>query len=353
MIEVRPFEGTPEELSDFVVSTWKASYGGSIAVPNWSADYFRWQLRLDEPDSQRRVVAAYEGTKLAGTVIFVPLEFELLGERLQGAHSSWLSVSNDFRRRGVGKKLQAGTVAECREQGLEFQLGYIYQGSSKSVGPRFWQKQRADGRSAGPRVGFWARVLDPSQAAQWNVSGLERFLTKLVSPFVPQPQVKEPSDGIEIRAFRPEDTAACVELANRASAGCDLRLMWSERMLGHYLQGFGDCQVLTENGQPRGFIGFHRLIFSGRIDAPIGVLDQIAVAGLNPSNCAQLLNSVLVELQNRGAVVALKLRTGDYPAGFFRKWGWVPRLADSQMLFSWSGEPRDVARIRRSHVVWR
>lgn len=353
MIEVRPFDGTPEELSDFVVSTWKASYGGSIAVPNWSADYFRWQLRLDEPDSARRVVAAYEGSKLAGTIIYVPMDFEFHGERLKGTQSSWLSVSNDFRRRGVGKKLQAGTVAECRDQGIEFQLGYIYHGSAKSVGPRFWQKKQPEGRTTGPSVGFWARVLDAKRAAQWNVSGLERFLTKLVAPFVPDPKPNEPSAGVEMRPFQPEDTNACVELANQASTGCDLRLIWSEELLSHHLQGFGGCQVLTENGMVRGFIGFHNLTFSGMIDAPVGVIDQIAVPGLKPSNCAQLLNSVLVELKNRGAVVALKLRTGDYPAGFFRKWGWVPRLADSQMLFSWSGEPRDVARIRRSHVLWR
>ncbi len=353
MIEVRPFEGTPEELSDFVVSTWKASYGGTIPVPNWSADYFRWQLRLHEPDSQRRIVAAYEGSNLAGIIIYCPMDFELHGESIKGAQSSWLSVSPDFRRRGVGNALQKGTVAECRDQEIDFQLGYIFHGSSRSIGPGFWQKKQPPGRSIGPNVGFWARVLDPPRAVEWNVSGLERFLTRMVAPLVPTPQSGTDTESARIRHFKPEDAAACADIAKRTSTNCELRLKWTPELLQAYLQGFGDCLVLEESGQLAGFIGYHSLIFSGRTDAPVGVIDLVCVTDLSYANRARLLNSVLVELKDGGAVVALKLRTGDYPPGLFLKRGWAPRLADSHMLFSWSGEPREVASIRRCHVLWR
>ena len=134
MLETRAFDGTPEELSDFVVSTWKSSYAGTMAVPNWSADYFRWQLRLDEPESARRVTAVYSGSDLAGVLIFSPYDFEIEGNQMRGAHSSWLSVSPNFRRMGVAKALQLGTIEACQADGADFRIGYIYQGSNKFAG---------------------------------------------------------------------------------------------------------------------------------------------------------------------------------------------------------------------------
>ncbi len=354
MLETRAFDGTPEELSDFVVSTWKSSYAGTMAVPNWSADYFRWQLRLDEPESARRVTAVYSGSDLAGVLIFSPYDFEIEGNQMRGAHSSWLSVSPNFRRMGVAKALQLGTIEACQADGADFRIGYIYQGSNKSQGPLFWLKRGKPQKrqSLGPRVGFWVRVLDAKGATAWNLSRMDRVLTRMAAPFIPEPRPKS-SGGVVFREFQPGDLSRCVELANEASQNCSLRILWNEATLGTHLQGYGKCMVAEQDGVAQGFIAFHNIVITGRTDALVGILDLICVSNLSSANRSGLLDSAVLAMKQAGAVVALKFRTGDYPSGFFAKIGWVPRLSDSQMVFTWCGEPRDASKIKRCHVLWR
>lgn len=354
-LETRAFDGTPEELSDFVVSTWKASYAGAMAVPNWSADYFRWQLRLAETDSARRVTAVYSGSELAGVLIFAPYNFELHGKRGRGAHSSWLTVSPDFRRQGVGRALQLGTIKACQDDGVDFRIGYVYQGSTRSQGPLFWLKKGKPlkNQSLGPRVGFWVRVLDAKGAIAWNLSRLDRVLTRFAAPFIPAPKNKPGTDGVNFREFAPADIESCVEVANEASHRCDVRIIWDAETLGQHLQGFGKCVVAVRDNSVVGLIGYHNLVITGREDAPIGIVDLICVDRLNSTNRSRLLDSAMSAMKDSGAVVALKLRTGDYPSGFFARFGWVPRLSDSQMVFTWCGEPQDASNIRRCHVLWR
>ena len=355
MLETRAFDGTPEELSDFVVSTWKSSYDGTMAVPNWSADYFRWQLRLDEPNANRRATAVYSDGVIAGVLIFCPFDFELQGVRRRGAHSSWLSVSSDFRRMGVGKALQAGTIKACRDDGIDFRVGYVYQGARKSQGPMFWLKKGKpvqQGMTLGKPVGFWARVIDANGAIAWNVSKLDRVLTRLAKPFIPAPKPRA-TNGVKFRKFEPADADACVALVNESSANLQLRIVWTAETLSALMQGFGEGVVAEKDGQIQGFIAFHNLVISGRCDAPVGVIDVICVDRLSSKNRGGLLDSAVLAMKESGAVVALKLRIGDYPSGFFARLGWAPRISDSRMVFTWCGEPRDASEIRSCHVLWR
>ena len=121
MLEIRPYEGSPEELSKFVVAQWTASYGGDMAVPRWSGDYFRWQLRMDEPCSVEYLIAAYDGVRLAGVVPFFPSQFSIDGECFSASQASWLSVAPEFRGQAVGGKMIQTSQALHRELGLRFQ----------------------------------------------------------------------------------------------------------------------------------------------------------------------------------------------------------------------------------------
>ncbi len=356
MLETRAFEGTPEELSQFVVSTWKASYAGKMAVPNWTGDYFRWQLRLHEPDSQRRITAAYSDGQLAGVLIFCPYDFELHGEKYRAAQSSWLSVSPDFRRMGVGKALQKGTIEACREDGVDFRIGYIYQGSARSQGPLFWLRKGkpVQGKQAvGPKLGFWVRVLDPAGAIRWNLSGLDRFLVRMARPFIPKAKPPKPTPGLKLREFREDDLDRCVQLANASTEGAPLRILWNRETLGSQLQGYGQCLVAAQDDIVQGFIAFHILDILGRESAPIGIIDVVCAKDLSSVASHGLLDSACAAMKQNGAVVALKFKTGDYPSGFFTRLGWAPRLADSQMVFTWCGERRNASTSSHCHVLWR
>lgn len=352
MIEVRSFEGTPEELSQFVVGCWRGTYRGRIAVPDWPADYFRWQLRLDEPDSSRRLVAAYSGAELAGVVLFAPVDLELHGTRLRGSQASWLSVSPAFQGQGIAKKLQQGCRERHRELGLSMQLGYVYFGSRASLGGKFWLKSQKSHVDSIATVGFWARVLDPVRAARWNLSRWEGWLTRLAAPLIPLAPVREIS-GVRIRDFTEGDLNQCLALLDRATGHCPLRLIWNAEQLQRHLTGWGQGLVAEVAGQVQGFISFHTLQMLGLTEEPVGIIDLIACTELTPAVRVALLDSALLRLRQLGAVVALKLRSGDYPTGLMARWGWMWRPSDSYLTVAWPSEPIGNLALSRFHLLWR
>jgi GNAT superfamily N-acetyltransferase len=104
MIEIRTYDGDAATLSRFSQEVWRASYEGRVTFPLWSAQYFDWQL-LTESRSRDYLVAAYEGSKLIGTLLAEAFRFRLHGREVNGTTGSWLSVHPDYRRMGIGSKL--------------------------------------------------------------------------------------------------------------------------------------------------------------------------------------------------------------------------------------------------------
>jgi GNAT superfamily N-acetyltransferase len=354
MLEVRPFEGTPEELSDFVAAQWQASYGGRMAVPRWSGAYFRWQLRMDEPEHRRYLIAAYEGTRLAGVVPFFPMQFSHAGERFGASQASWLSVSPDFRGQGVAGKMIEASRALHRELELRFQLGYAYYGHQSSKAPRFWKRTQASTTQTIRDAGFWVRVLDFRRSVEWNLSVFHRLMTTLFSPFSGTPRVPE-CPGVVIRAAEPRDLLPCLALTEMSTQHCSLRLVWDEESLSRQLglHGFNQALVAEERGEVRGFITFYTMSMIGRTEATFGFLDLVCVSELSRTARRALLNSALVSMQSRGAIAVLKLRVGDYPRDLFLDPGWIYRPADSHVLVTWAGEPQTLPSLNRIHVLWR
>lgn len=356
MLEVRSFDGTPEELSDFVVSSWKSSYAGTVAVPNWSAEYFVWQLQINRAENCPRIVAAYDGTKLAGVLMYVPNNFEVNGRSLRGAHASWLSVPPEFRRQGIGRMLKSAAMERSRENGIDFHVGYVFHGSRASIGPRFWLNSKSQAaqrnQTMGPNLGFWARALDANRLAAWSVNFSERILAQLSQPFVRKPVVAT-SGELVVRPFAKADAEQCVALINESTQNCDFRLLWNCESLTRHLTGFGKCLVGEQDGVIRGFVSYHSLVFSGRNDERVGIIDLVSMSRMARKPAGILIDSVLCDLHQVGAVVALKLRSGDYPNSLFCRWGWFPSAAHSHVLISWTGDQLIRSDLRRCHLLWR
>ncbi|MEZ6127864.1 MAG: GNAT family N-acetyltransferase [Planctomycetaceae bacterium] len=354
MIEVRPFAGTPEELSDFVIAAWESTYAGKMSVPHWNADYFRWQLRLDEENSRKRLVCVYQDDQPAGVVLFFPVEFEVRGERFRGAQASWLSVPAQRRGQGIARLLNDAVQTQMRDDGLRFRLGFGYSGSKVSAGPGFWKKLRGISSTIPCRVGFWVRVLDSKRAAAWNVNRWEGWLARIGRPLLPRLTVRKPS-GVAIRPVQQDDVPRCMELAEQGTRHCDLRLIWDEDRLARQLglSGFGKALVAEEGGEVRGCIGWHVLPIAGRTVELVGVLDLVFVSELSAVGRTELLNSVLIQMQAEGAIMALKLRSGDYPNRLFLRLGWFCKAADSDVIITWAESPQPLPKLRRLHVLWR
>jgi predicted N-acetyltransferase YhbS len=354
MLEVRSFEGSPEELSKFVVTQWTASYGGRMAVPHWSSDYFRWQLRMDEPEQRRHLIAAYDGAQLAGIVPFCPAQFSLDGERFAASQASWLSVAPEFRGQGVAGKMIQASRALHRELGLRFQLGYAYYGHQSSQAPKFWLRSQTSTTATIRKAGFWVRVLDPAQAANWNPNAFQRCVTRLTAPFCGAPRIQL-RPNLVIRPAEPRDLPRCLTLADQSTKHCRLKLVWDTESLSRQLglHGFNKALVAEEDGKLRGCITFYLLPMMGRTEATFGLMDLVLVSELSPSARIELLNSALLAMKQHGAVAALKLRVGDYPRSLFLKVGWMPRPSDSHVLVTWAGEPQSLPSLGRIHVLWR
>jgi hypothetical protein len=221
------------------------------------------------------------------------------------------------------------------------------------MGPSFWNTQRKLGMVEIGRAGFWARVLDPKKAAAWNVVSWEGWLTRLSGPLLRTPRVKP--GGWIIRPYAPQDLPACLEIVQKCHAKLDFAVVWTEERLARHLEGggVGQCLVAEQDGQAAGLISFHCLPFLGRTEEIVGILDIVAIGELPRREQVRLLNAALAEMQSQQAVLALKLRIGDYPAGAFLTAGFVPRLTDSYILVNWAEEVKSLPAPRALHLLWR
>jgi len=354
MLEVRSFDGSPEELSDFVVSQWTNSYGGRMAVPGWTAEYFRWQLRMDEPEHRRHIIAAYDGTQLAGVVPHFPVQFSLDGEGFAASQASWLSVAPEFRGQGVAGKMIQVSRALHRDLGLRFQLGFAYFGHQASQAPRFWLRSQTSTTVTIRKAGFWVWVLDPATAVEWNPGFFQRWVTRLTAPFGGAPRI-QPRSRLVIRPADKRDLPRCLTLAEQSTGHCRLRLVWDSESMSRQLgfHGFSHALVAEEDGEVRGCVTFYLIPMKGRTTAMFGFIDLLLVSQLSARARIELLNSALLIMKQHGAIATLKLRVGDYPRSLFKGLGWLPRLSDSHVLVTWSGEPQSLPRLGRIHVLWR
>lgn len=354
MLQVQPFPGNADDLSQFIIGAWESTYAGRMSVPQWSGDYFRWQLGLDDPGGNNHIVSVCRNDVPVGVLLYFPVTFEVQGKQFQGTQASWLSVPAQYRGQGIARMLNERTQQVMRDQGLSFRVGFGYTGSRISLGPGLWKTLQGTSSNV-RRVGFWVRVLDAGRAAAWNVNRWERWGSAVSRPFLGPPKLRS-QPGICIRPIQQNDLAQCVELADLATRHCDLRLLWDEHRLASHLglHGFSKALVAEERGEVRGCIGYHILPVRGlNTIEKIGVLDLMFVSELSAAARTLLLDSVLQDLQRQGAILALKLRGGDYPDRTFLRWGWFCKPVDSDVIVSWSESPQTLPRIRRLHVLWR
>ena len=353
MVEIRSFEGSAEELRDFVVSVWRNSYGGRMAFPLWTPDYFRWQLGLGPDEPRDQLLAAYDSGRLVGAVLGFPVRYRTpLGPR-NSSQGSWLSVASEYRRQGVATQLRAELRRRHREQELSFQIGYGYFGSSHSLGPSFWESQRQLGTTFLAKVGFWARVLDVRRACAWNLVGWERWLSRLGGPLLLTP--REHSSTLTFREFRREDLQGCLELVRSSTAAAELAIDWEEHSLLRQLAGMGIGKTLIAEraGRIVGCVNWHSLPFLGRTEEVVSVIDIVALGDLGVWDQRAVMNAALSRMRDEGAALALKLRIGDYPVCPLVLSGFIPRQADSYIMCTWAAEPESFGNLSRTHLLWR
>ncbi len=345
MIEVRTFDGDSAELSRFLLHCWGSDYAGRMPFPHWTPEYLEWQLSFAH-EHRECLVAAYDGARLAATIVGLPFQFADRETHDGGILSSWLSVAPDLRRQGLVPRLLETRARRLAALRRPITVSFRYFGSPHSLA-----KLPVGRRSAlHAPVGFWIRSLDPARIARWTLSPLERLTSRWLGPLQPPPP--RPQTTLEIRPYRSADLASCLSLVQ--SRTVDFRIDWDTESLRLQLEGtIPRTLVAAEQGQPRGFVNYHLLPFVARGEEPLGVIDLIVVDQLRSADQSALLAAALWDMKDRGAMLALKLRTGDYPRAPLLRTGFIPRRADSFLLLQPAGPTALMLERGRHSILWR
>ncbi|MEQ9407119.1 MAG: hypothetical protein RIK87_05310 [Fuerstiella sp.] len=346
---VETFRGATSELQAFVESTWSEAYTGRMTFPVWSEQYFDWQLgpRGDEPD--RRLAVIEDGRPVA-VLLGAPCYLQTPTATFHGSNWSWLSVAKTHRGRGLAKTLDEARVDLERRDDSELIVSFRYTGSRHSLAER--PSQRFPLKRFHSRRGFWARPLHGNRLHRWNLNRTEGLLSRLATPLMPRAKWLA-VDGI--RLFDRGDLEACQEAAVKQFEHCVLRVRWDTVSLRHQLSESPISQtvVAEHGGKVRGFVNFHILPFQARTREPVAVIDLICVNQLPARRQAALLTSALGLMREQGAILALKLRSGDVSSALMLATGFTPRLPDSNLVLQWTQSVRPTPRHKPIHLLWR
>lgn len=348
--EVRTWDGTAEELSKFVIGVWRDDYAGKMAFPLWTPDYLSWQLDFDNPEAREHLLAAYCDGQLAGVLLGWTFRCRR-GDRTDPAIlSSWLSVRPEFRGRGVVKALKVEQDARMQARGEGLIFAYRYFGSEYSLSKGPTPEQLASGKWDSRRVGFWVRIIAPLRASRWYPNKFQRWLTFIGAPFTRSP--KPAHERFHIRPWTPNDLAASVKLL-RARPKIALSIDWDEQSLAKHCGPFAKSLVAEVDGVVQGLVTWHVLNFVGATEEPVAIFDIIAIEGLPQRTQRAILNAALYDMKQQGAVLALKMKTGDSSALSMVQAGFIPWFSDSFETMHTVASPLTPILNRPHHVLWR
>ena len=352
MLEVRTYAGEADELSQFVGKVWRATYAGRMPLPIWDADYFDWQLLWRPAEQRPACIAAYDGDRLVGTLLGEEFRFRWFDREHLGTQGSWLSVDPEYRRKGVGGLMLRELKRRHVERGADFQIGYGYEGSRLSLGPKFWKTYPKE-TVVPKKLGFWARVLDYGAVSEWELNRLEGIGAKTLGWW--QRGAARWSPDPNVRAYRDNDLPACLELAQGLLDYVEAGIVWEQERLGHQLsyRGFPRTLVYDQDGTVGGFVNYHVLDYLGRTTIRVAMIDLLAVHELPSAAAAALMRTALRQMHDDDVALCLILKTPCFPAGVLWRTGFIPRPADQAILLTKMRSEFDVAGARRFHVLWR
>ena len=355
-IRVNAFGGTTNELSEFVVSTWLASYEGHMIVPQWTSQYFDWMFPTSaEPGIQRCfLVAAWDGNRLIGVVVAMPYDIQVHGETIPGTQASWLSVLPEYRRHGVARKMTDHLTEVERNAGRDFRIGYMYLGFKESLGPKFWLRRERKTHFS-RKLFLWLRIFNPRIVGRWRTNTIEKFGLRLLPSAFCRPGPVNPR--ITVRPYVPGDLAACIELANEQSTQVDLGLRWSNETLGKhlYFPGMAYTFVLERSGSIVGFLNFHVLALLLLGTAQAAIIDLLICRRLTHEEIRTMINHCLRSMESMGCDLVLMREFAKQPTTSLLRIGFVPQLTDSQLIFhrSVTGLDATYPNFKTIHVLWR
>jgi GNAT superfamily N-acetyltransferase len=246
MIEVRSFDGDPNELVAVINRSWQDRYLAKDLIPVYDRDALEWQVLRSRSTSQPLHLAAYDKGKIVGCVLAERLDFLVDGKEIPVSQGSWFSVLPEYASSLVATKLLNTLERRHREMGLGFFLGYMNRSpSSKSF--QFW---KAFAKAFPKRyrnvctVHFWMRFVRHRDVAAQLSNPYEAAYLRCLSWVQPRPRTKR---GGPMRPFRSEDLEACQRLLQARASSRGFGQTWScqETLLRHLTDTAQTAQAST------------------------------------------------------------------------------------------------------------
>lgn len=351
MIEIRTFDGDPQELAAFCTSSWRKRYEGRMPVPLWAPSFLEWELMGDDHTAREFLVAAYDRSKLVGVLPARPARYRLHGRPVSGTWGSFFGVDPEYENEGVSLKLNLEQRRRHRLHGAEVFMGFVYFGSSASLGKDFWLRQRS--LKIISKLGLWARLIDHRAVSDFEFSPRDRWATRILGWFQGPP--KTPREATGIRAFRREDLSDCLRLAQCLTDAAEFGYEWNEASLLRRLSHgeVARALVVESAGRVEGFLSYCHLELLGRRTVTAGVIDILSLKSLPYPLQTALLRAALRRMAEEGCHMALLLRTSGHPVWPLVATGFIAQPPEYYYVAQSMGPDVFTSPVRRLHVHWR
>ncbi len=352
MIEIRTFEGTPDELTRFTNQTWRRSYEGKMLCPQWSESLFRRELFSPDGAERPFLVAAYDGTKLVGSHPARPIRIRLHGREMPATWGSFLTVDPEYRGQRIAQQMQEEFVRRHQKRQAAVNFGYLYLRSVRSMGPKFWLKQ--DRLAVVRKAGMWMRALEHGAVARFELNRFEAWGTRFMSLFQRRPKPPGNSDGV--RPYAPDDLPACQDLIHQAGLQADLAYLWDAQSLAGQLHcpGLSGTLIAKDGGQLLGLINYTLFPILGKTLLTTAVIDIAAFAPNCPGRLRRrLLTASLHQMSLEGAQGAAMLRGGHPTWRDMISAGFFPMMPEYYYSGTRMQDGLRLDGVRHTQVLWR
>ena len=213
-----------------------------------------WMLFSAESGDPNLLVAAYDGTKLVGTLPQTVVQYHLHGWPITGSYGSFFTIDPAYENQGILLKMVLEQAAGTASSSAPLTAGYLIRGESVSMGHQFWMRLRD--MHVVMRAGLWVRLINHRVMSEFLFHAFEKHGARALGWFQGPP--KRVPLSAEIRPYRDSDLADCLRLANELSRSAEFGLVWDLCTLGRQLshKGFPRTLVAEHHGRVSGFVNY-------------------------------------------------------------------------------------------------
>ena len=356
MVEIRPFDGAPEEMASFLRGVWVDAGEGRVLTPLWSREYLDWQF-FDNPHAERDyMLAAYDQGSLVGAFLAVDGRFRAGDRTFRGSWGSWLTVAPEYRTQFIAPQLVAAMCERHMAHGSRLIMGYGYPAAA-GMSIEFWQafaRAWPNVVSIGPAIAMWVRILNVKAVSRASLSWLD--IVKYGALGGLGSWSRTDATDASIRPARAEDVPACLDLLQKATGSLAFSFVWEATRLAHQLcyGSVAQSLVATHDREVVAWINFHQLHLSGRERVPIGVIDHFVVPPPHVARYgAALLRAALARMRARGDAAAIILNLPVWPKSSVIRCRFAPLHLGYRLVALWPDPKHRHAWTKRAFLLLR